>query len=800
MKKKVVALLTLAMFVMTLLPVAAFAGPADEATPEYSWMTIEENDEANPTVDVDEYLVAEAHMFKNNYNDTDATLRNAVVWVTEKDSDVAVINATVKKLDPTTGNPTDELGKKEYGYYKNVELYHGDRIGVAVATAGEYTLHVGQLQTDVYGDNVIKEIGDTAVKGNDFTVEAVDEDSMTFKSEDANGDITVDLKQDPNDDEVFTVIKDMLKATNFEYNGIDTYKITGTLIDEKKNPMKRRDVTLSSNKDNLVLEDETVTTDNKGEFDIEFSLDAEVNATITVTYGDLEYTIRVNAGSSELDTINTTKEGGYVLAGKDDNWSEEDSVLFSDAVQFELLDENGNVVEGDKLTGEPAEPAKPAELAEPAAVRGGKHDKYVTIKKPSNSTLEEDDLVLAWDDEEECYTLEYTGVKADAKKDLVEGEYTVTVALKSGSKATATFNVAKFGDVKDLAIKTYRGNGNLHEPVKNDDEIALGDEFGIIVKYVDENGIEINAINEDLKVGAEGKAIQKQLIDAGYTAAYMLKEDSTVNESLIGTTIKVTAFDSKEKKLATKELTVVDAYKTYSLSFDKNEGKVNTDNNVKVSVVDKNDKVADEVNGIAYAYVDSQSNKDAKVTVEFENGREKNAVNKGKFNITVYANQPTTADIVVGVKAANGAIYAGTLTYTFGEESIPAGTSVVMTLGSTEMIVNNQLVDMKDAAPFAQDNRTFVPFRALGEALGATVDYDQTAKTVTYKLGSSEIVMTLDSKDYTVNGVKKTMDVAPFAKDNRTYVPVRFVGEGLGFTVTGLTNANGQYVAVAFTK
>ena len=216
---------------------------------------------------------------------------------------------------------------------------------------------------------------------------------------------------------------------------------------------------------------------------------------------------------------------------------------------------------------------------------------------------------------------------------------------------------------------------------------------------------------------------------------------------------------------------------------------------MKVSVVDKNDKVADEVNGVVYAYVDSQSNKDAKVTV----ATDKNAA-KGKFNITVYANQPTTADIVVGVRTSDAKIYAGTLTYTFGEESIPAGTSVVMTLGSTEMIVNNQLVDMKDAAPFAQDNRTFVPFRALGEALGAKVDYDQDAKTVTYKLGSSEIVMTLGSKDYTVNGVKKTMDVAPFAKDNRTYVPVRFVGEGLGFTVTGLTNANGQYVAVAFTK
>lgn len=780
MKKKVVALLTLAMFVMTLLPVAAFASPTDEATPEYSWMTIEENDEANPTVDVDEYLVAEAHMFKNNYNDTDATLKNAVVWVTEKDSDVAVINATVKKLD-SKGNPTNVWdGDYENGYYKNVELYHGDRIGVAVATAGEYTLHVGQLQQDVYGDDVIKEIGDTAVKGNDFTVEAVDEDSMTFMGEGQDGKINVPLEQDANDDEVFTVTKDMLDATGLEYNGVDTYKITGTLKDEKQKPMKRKDVTLSANKDNLVLEDETVTTDNKGEFDIEFSLDDEVNATITVTYGDLEYTIRVDAGENDLDTINTTKEGGYVLAGKDDNWEAVFSKWFTNAVQFEILDENGNAVEGNKLAGEPA-----------ATTADDKHDKYVKIEKPAKSTLEADDLRLAWDVQDETYTLVYTGEKADAKKDLVEGEYTVTVALKSGSKATASFKVAKFGDVKDLVIKTYRVNKDVI--VETDDEIALGDTLTIFVKYVDENGLEILADTNNLRVGADGKAIERKANNSEFS--YKLKANSTVNESLIGTTIKVTAFDNKKNKTAVKELTVVDAYNTYGLAFDNNEGKVNVDNNVKVSVVDKNDKVAETVKGDVYAYVDSQSNKDAKVTVETVD-----KAYKGKFNIKVYANQPTTADIVVGVKAKNGAIYAGTLTYTFGEESIPAGTSVVMTLGSTEMIVNNQLVDMKDAAPFAQDNRTFVPFRALGEALGATVDYDQTAKTVTYKLGSSEIVMTLDSKDYTVNGVKKTMDVAPFAKDNRTYVPVRFVGEGLGFTVTGLTNANGQYVAVAFTK
>lgn len=777
MKKKVVALLTLAMFVMTMLPVAAFAASGDPAVPENSRVSFD-IDKTNPTIDTDEVLVVEAHMFADKYDQNPNSMAKTAIWVEDENGkkvNDAVIDM-VNQKDEFTGAWEMENG---YPVVKKgdtgVTLGNENRFGVQIATAGVYTLHVGQVQTDIVAGNTsIVEIGKYK-NGQQFTVDTVAEDSMTFVDE--FGD---ELPVDTNED-VVTLTRTDLEKTNFEYNGVDTYKVTGTLLDENDTPMTDKEVTLSSNKDNLKLENETVTTNNKGEFDIEFSLDDEVNATVTITYGDLEYTLKVDgADESNYENITTTKEGGYVLAGKDKNYAQASKFL-STAVQFEITDKNGNVQEGN------------LPKSELASVVGANHNKYVKVTAPKNSTLKPKSLVLAWDPEEKVYTLKYVGTNPE--KDLVEGEYTVTVALLNGDSAKATFNVAKFGDVKDLAIKTYRANGKLNELVETDDKIALGDVFEIIVKYVDENGIEIYAINDNIQVGAEGKAIKKQLNDAGFAAAYMLKANSTVNESLIGTTIKVTAFDSKEKKLATKELTVVDAYKTYSLSFDKNEGKVNTDNNVKVSVVDKNDKVADEVNGVVYAYVDSQSNKDAKVTVDIPE-----TAYKGKFNIKVYANQPTTADIVVGVKTVNGAIYAGTLTYTFGEESIPAGTSVVMTLGSTEMIVNNQLVDMKDAAPFAQDNRTFVPFRALGEALGAKVDYDQDAKTVTYKLGSSEIVMTLGSKDYTVNGVKKTMDVAPFAKDNRTYVPVRFVGEGLGFTVTGLTNANGQYVAVAFTK
>ncbi|PTQ53816.1 MAG: hypothetical protein HSCHL_1444 [Hydrogenibacillus schlegelii] len=45
---------------------------------------------------------------------------------------------------------------------------------------------------------------------------------------------------------------------------------------------------------------------------------------------------------------------------------------------------------------------------------------------------------------------------------------------------------------------------------------------------------------------------------------------------------------------------------------------------------------------------------------------------------------------------------------------------------------------------------------------------------------------TIDSMSYVVNGETKAMDVAPFIKDNRTFVPVRYVAEALGVKDTDI--------------
>lgn len=102
---------------------------------------------------------------------------------------------------------------------------------------------------------------------------------------------------------------------------------------------------------------------------------------------------------------------------------------------------------------------------------------------------------------------------------------------------------------------------------------------------------------------------------------------------------------------------------------------------------------------------------------------------------------------------------------------------------SFSLQVNGENVALTDAAPEAKNGRTFIPVRAAFEALGAQVDWDQAAKSVTAVKGDTTVVMTMNSTvaKVTENGETKelTMDVVPYAKNGRVYVPVRFAAEAL---------------------
>lgn len=115
--------------------------------------------------------------------------------------------------------------------------------------------------------------------------------------------------------------------------------------------------------------------------------------------------------------------------------------------------------------------------------------------------------------------------------------------------------------------------------------------------------------------------------------------------------------------------------------------------------------------------------------------------------------------------------------------------SVVFVIGMDQYFVNGQTPGQKmDARPFIQNDRTYVPVRYLSYALGVTpenVNWDNGQQKATIKLGGNTVEMIIGKKQIIGNGLAKDIDVAPVINEaeGRTYLPARYVAEGLGYEV-----------------
>jgi hypothetical protein len=86
-------------------------------------------------------------------------------------------------------------------------------------------------------------------------------------------------------------------------------------------------------------------------------------------------------------------------------------------------------------------------------------------------------------------------------------------------------------------------------------------------------------------------------------------------------------------------------------------------------------------------------------------------------------------------------------------------------------------------APFVRDGSTLVPFRAISEALKATVSWNPVEHSVTVIRNGITVKLFIDSKTAYVNGEQVTLDVPATAVKGSTVIPVRFVSEALKATV-----------------
>lgn len=109
----------------------------------------------------------------------------------------------------------------------------------------------------------------------------------------------------------------------------------------------------------------------------------------------------------------------------------------------------------------------------------------------------------------------------------------------------------------------------------------------------------------------------------------------------------------------------------------------------------------------------------------------------------------------------------------------------VFALSQIRVRVNGSQVYFPDGQPFADANsRVMVPIRFISEQLGAEVKWDKDAQRVTILDSDKEIMLKIGNKEVMVNGKVKELDTAAVLKNSRTYVPLRFVSEALGATVT----------------
>ncbi|MCK5848199.1 MAG: hypothetical protein KAH01_03250 [Caldisericia bacterium] len=168
------------------------------------------------------------------------------------------------------------------------------------------------------------------------------------------------------------------------------------------------------------------------------------------------------------------------------------------------------------------------------------------------------------------------------------------------------------------------------------------------------------------------------------------------------------------------------------------------------------------------------------------------AEQKGTLGIRVFCNETSEPEKIVSAKILIGSIENSKLSSIVNVfvKAMPS-TKIVMHTDNADAIVNEK-PEILSTPPVVINGRTLVPFRWIGEQLGADVSFTMSSETkkvdtVSYKIGKSTITLAIGSTDAVTEinreKIQQTLDVAPFIKDGRTLVPLRFVSETLGADV-----------------
>ncbi len=100
----------------------------------------------------------------------------------------------------------------------------------------------------------------------------------------------------------------------------------------------------------------------------------------------------------------------------------------------------------------------------------------------------------------------------------------------------------------------------------------------------------------------------------------------------------------------------------------------------------------------------------------------------------------------------------------------------------TKVIINDKEVELETRIQIV-NNRSMYPFRECLENMGALVMWDSTNRIAIGELNGITVEFPIDKNYYYINGEIHYMDTTSYISNGRTYIPIRFAAEALGFTV-----------------
>ena len=133
-------------------------------------------------------------------------------------------------------------------------------------------------------------------------------------------------------------------------------------------------------------------------------------------------------------------------------------------------------------------------------------------------------------------------------------------------------------------------------------------------------------------------------------------------------------------------------------------------------------------------------------------------------------------------------------------------TYVSLRIGYTKAIQNGKqtTIDNQGTKPFKSGGRTMLPIRFIGEKMGGKVTYTSATAPIYVKYGDITVELKINGKTMTVTQGKNkktiTLDVPATLNGGRVFLPLRAIGEALGFDVYYEKVGSAEYVIVSNPK